>query len=76
MYKNTDKIFIVLVVMYGLLLLGFASYIIDDLDKKVKTHLDEINRQQLVITLQQVEIDSYKMNELTEDEKKLLKDYR
>ncbi len=76
MYKNTDKIFIVLVVMYGLLLLGFASYIIDDLDKKVKTHLDEINRQQLVITLQQAEIDNYKLNELTEDEKKLLKDYR
>ncbi len=61
MYKNTDKIFIVLVVMYGLLLLGFASYIIDDLDKKVKTHLDEINRQQLVITLQQAEIDNYKL---------------
>jgi hypothetical protein len=73
---NIDKILLGAVCVYGLVLLGFGSYLIDGLDKKVKTQLEEINRQQLVISVQQAEIDSYKINELTEDEKKLLKDYR
>ena len=73
---NIDKVLLGAVCIYGLVLLGFGSYIIGDLDKKVKTQLEEINRQQLVISVQQAEIDSYKINELTEDEKKLLKDYR
>ena len=73
---NIDKILLAGVCVYGLVLLGFGSYLIDGLDKKVKTQLEEINRQQLVISVQQAEIDSYKINELTEDEKKLLKDYR
>ena len=73
---NLDKVLLGAVCIYGLLLLGFGSYLIDGLDKKVKTQLEEINRQQLVISVQQAEIDSYKLNELTEDEKKLLKDYR
>jgi hypothetical protein len=73
---NLDKVLLGAVCVYGLLLLGFGSYIIGDLDKKVKAQIEEINRQQAVIAIQQTEIDSYKMNELTEDEKKLLKDYR
>ena len=73
---NIDKVLLGAVCVYGLVLLGFGSYLIDGLDKKVKTQLEEINRQQLVISVQQAEIDSYKLNELTEDEKKLLKDYR
>ena len=73
---NIDKVLLGAVCVYGLVLLGFGSYLIDGLDKKVKTQLEEINRQQLVISVQQAEIDSYKINELTEDEKKLLKDYR
>ena len=73
---NIDKVLLGAVCIYGLVLLGFGSYLIDGLDKKVKTQLEEINRQQLVISVQQAEIDSYKLNELTEDEKKLLKDYR
>jgi hypothetical protein len=73
---NIDKILLGAVCVCGLVLLGFGSYLIDGLDKKVKTQLEEINRQQLVISVQQAEIDSYKMNELSDDEKKLLKDYR
>ena len=73
---NIDKVLLGAVCVYGLVLLGFGSYLIGGLDKKVKTQLEEINRQQLVISVQQAEIDSYKLNELTEDEKKLLKDYR
>ena len=78
MYKKTDKTFIVLLVVCGLLLLGFASYIINDLDKKAKIQSKEIERQQLVITLQQVKIDSYKVkNQLTkedEDVKRLIEE--
>ena len=73
---NIDKVLLGAVCVYGLVLLGFGSYIIGDLDKKVKAQIEEINRQQAVIAIQQTEIDSYKLNELTEDEKKLLKDYR
>ena len=66
---------IMLYTLCSLMVAGFISsfMLFSNLDKQIKTQLKEINRQQLVIALQQVEIDSYKLNE---QDLKLLKDYR
>ena len=66
---------IMLYTLCSLMVAGFISsfMLFSNLDKQIKTQLKEINRQQLVIALQQVEIDSYKLNK---QDLKLLKDYR
>ncbi len=53
--------------------MSFSYYFLHQLDKKVKLQSKEIERQQLVISLQQVEIDSYKIDQT---DLKMLKDYR
>jgi|WetSurMetagenome_2_1015567.scaffolds.fasta_scaffold619351_3 hypothetical protein len=74
--ERINKVVLVPMAVLALVMLLFSAYMVNRLDKQVKTQIEEINRQQAVIAIQQTEIDSYKMNELTEDEKKLLKDYR
>lgn len=64
-----NKILIAFILFFG----GFSYYFINQLDMKVKTQAKEIERQQLVIALQQTEIDSMK---LSKQDLKMLKDYR
>ncbi len=74
--ERINKVVLVPMAVLALAMLFFSAYMVNRLDRQVKEQIQEINRQQSVIAIQQVEIDSYKLNELTEDEKKLLKDYR
>lgn len=56
-------------------MMGFSYYFISELDKKVKIQAKEIQRQQLVIALQQTEIDSYKIkSQYKQEAEKLVKD--
>ena len=64
-----NKILIAFILFFG----GFSYYFIHQLDMKVKTQAKEIERQQLVISLQQVEIDSHKIDQA---DLKMIKDYR
>ena len=64
-----NKILIAFILFFG----GFSYYFIHQLDMKVKTQAKEIERQQLVIALQQVEIDSHKIDQA---DLKMIKDYR
>ena len=74
--ERINKVVLVPMAVLALVMLLFSAYMVNRLDKQVKTQIEEINRQQSVIAIQQVEIDSYKLNELTDEEAKLLKDYR
>ena len=74
--ERINKVVLVPMAVIALAMLFFSAYMVNRLDKQVKTQIEEINRQQSVIAIQQVEIDSYKVNKLTYDEAKLLKDYR
>lgn len=71
-----NKVVLLPMAVLALAILLFSAYMVNRLDKQVKTQIEEINRQQSVIAIQQVELDSYKVNKLTDDEAKLLKDYR
>ena len=62
-----------ILIAFILFFCGFSYYFIHQLDMKVKTQAKEIERQQLVIALQQTEIDSMK---LSKQDLKMLKDYR
>jgi len=62
-----------ILILLTITIMSFSYYFLHQLDKKVKLQAKEIERQQLVISLQQVEIDSYKLNK---QDLKLLKDYR
>jgi hypothetical protein len=53
--------------------MSFSYYFLHQLDKKVKLQAKEIERQQLVISLQQVEIDSHKIDQT---DLKMIKDLR
>ncbi len=53
--------------------MSFSYYFLHQLDMKVKTQAKEIERQQLVISLQQVEIDSHKIDQ---KDLKMIKDLR
>lgn len=64
-----NKILIAFILFFG----GFSYYFIHQLDMKVKTQAKEIERQQLVIALQQVEIDSHKIDQA---DLKMIKDLR
>ena len=74
--ERINKVVLIPMAVIALAMLLFSAYMVNRLDKQVKTQIEEINRQQSVIAIQQVEIDSYKVNKLTDDEAKLLKDYR
>ena len=74
--ERINKVVLVPMAVLALVMLLFSAYMVNRLDKQVKEQIHEINRQQSVIAIQQVEIDSYKVNKLTDDEAKLLKDYR
>lgn len=74
--ERINKVVLLPMAVLALAILLFSAYMVNRLDKQVKTQIEEINRQQSVIAIQQVEIDSYKVNKLTDDEAKLLKDYR
>jgi len=54
-------------------MMSFSYYFLHQLDKKVKLQAKEIQRQQLVISLQQVEIDSHKIDQT---DLKMIKDLR
>ena len=62
-----------ILILLTITIMSFSYYFLHQLDKKVKLQAKEIERQQLVISLQQVEIDSYKINQ---KDLKMLKDYR
>ena len=64
-----NKILILLVIT----IMSFSYYFLHQLDMKVKTQAKEIERQQLVISLQQVEIDSHKIDQA---DLKMIKDLR
>ena len=64
-----NKILIAFILFFG----GFGYYFIHQLDMKVKIQAKEIERQQLVISLQQVEIDSHKIDQA---DLKMIKDLR
>ena len=64
-----NKILIAFILFFG----GFSYYFLYQLDMKVKTQAKEIERQQLVISLQQVEIDSHKIDQA---DLKMIKDLR
>ena len=74
--ERINKVVLIPMAVLALAILLFSAYMVNRLDKQVKEQIHEINRQQSVIAIQQVEIDSYKVNKLTDDEAKLLKDYR
>lgn len=74
--ERINKVVLLPMAVLALAILLFSAYMVNRLDKQVKTQIEEINRQQSVIAIQQVELDSYKVNKLTDDEAKLLKDYR
>ena len=56
-----------------IIIMSFSYYFLHQLDKKVKLQSKEIERQQLVISLQQVEIDSHKIDQ---KDLKMIKDFR
>ena len=74
--ERINKVVLVPMAVLALAMLFFSAYMVNRLDKQVKEQIHEINRQQSVIAIQQVEIDSYKTHQITDDEAKLLKDYR
>ena len=56
-----------------IIMMSFSYYFLHQLDKKVKLQSKEIERQQLVISLQQIEIDSHKIDQT---DLKMIKDLR
>lgn len=71
--ERINKVVLVPMAVLALVMLLFSAYMVNRLDKQVKEQIHEINRQQSVIAIQQVEIDSYKVNK---QDLKMLKDYR
>ena len=71
--ERINKVVLIPMAVLALAILLFSAYMVNRLDKQVKEQIHEINRQQSVIAIQQVEIDSYKVNK---QDLKMLKDYR
>lgn len=71
--ERINKVVLLPMAVLALAILLFSAYMVNRLDKQVKTQIEEINRQQSVIAIQQVELDSYKVNQ---QDLKMLKDYR
>lgn len=71
--ERINKVVLLPMAVLALVMLLFSAYMVNRLDKQVKEQIQEINRQQSVIAIQQVEIDSYKVNQ---QDLKMLKDYR
>ena len=59
--ERINKVVLLPMAVLALAILLFSAYMVNRLDKQVKTQIEEINRQQSVIAIQQVELDSYKV---------------
>ncbi len=62
-----------ILILFTITIMSFSYYFLHQLDMKVKTQAKEIERQQLVISLQQIEIDSHKIDQT---DLKMIKDLR